>query len=132
MLLVNYHGHKDGLDYVPYDNYIARLHKGERVLTKEENKEYTQADKVFNMPRLVNSNELFKKIEATVNYETSKLSANLTSKATLQLTKDQPKTVTSYTDKGVNVTQNFYDKQATPYEQQKQAKQQMRRLAYGL
>lgn len=84
------------------------------------------------MPRLVNSNELFKRIEATVNYETSKLSANLTSKATLQLTKDQPKTVTSYTDKGVNVTQNFYDKQATPYEQQKQAKQQMRRLAYGL
>lgn len=84
------------------------------------------------MPRLVNSNELFKRIEAIVNYETSKLSANLTSKATLQLTKDQPKTVTNYNDKGVNVTQNFYEKNPTPYEQQKQAKQQMRRLAYGL
>lgn len=36
-------GHKLGLDYVPKDNYVARLHKGERVLTKEENEAYTQA-----------------------------------------------------------------------------------------
>jgi len=28
----------NGLDYVPYDGYVARLHEGERVLTKEENK----------------------------------------------------------------------------------------------
>ena len=31
-------GHADGLAYVPYDNYVARLHEGERVLTKAENK----------------------------------------------------------------------------------------------
>lgn len=37
-------GHKLGLDYVPKDNYVARLHKGERVLTKEENEAYTQAE----------------------------------------------------------------------------------------
>ena len=36
----NLPGHKDGLDYVPYDNYVARLHKGERVLTAKENKDY--------------------------------------------------------------------------------------------
>lgn len=28
---------RSGLDYVPYDNFPARLHEGERVLTKEEN-----------------------------------------------------------------------------------------------
>lgn len=33
-------GHADGLAYVPYDNYVARLHEGERVLTKKENAEY--------------------------------------------------------------------------------------------
>lgn len=33
-------GHADGLAYVPYNNYPARLHEGERVLTKEQNKHY--------------------------------------------------------------------------------------------
>lgn len=31
-----------GLDYVPYNNYIAFLHEGERVLTKQENREYNK------------------------------------------------------------------------------------------
>jgi hypothetical protein len=33
--------HANGLAKVPYDNYIARLHKDERVLTADENKRYT-------------------------------------------------------------------------------------------
>ena len=32
--------HRSGLSYVPRDGYIAELHKGERVLTKEENSNY--------------------------------------------------------------------------------------------
>lgn len=33
--------HANGLAYVPHDNYVAELHKGERVLTAEENTKFT-------------------------------------------------------------------------------------------
>ncbi len=36
----NTKSHATGLDYVPYDNYYARLHRGERVLTAQEAREY--------------------------------------------------------------------------------------------
>lgn len=34
----------NGLDYVPYNNYVASLHEGERVLTKQENERYNKGD----------------------------------------------------------------------------------------
>jgi TP901 family phage tail tape measure protein len=33
--------HANGLSYVPFDGYIAELHEGERVLTKQENQSYS-------------------------------------------------------------------------------------------
>ena len=74
----------------------------------------------------------FEKMKATVDYETTKLSTNLTTKAMLQVEKDQPRTVTNDNGVTINNTQQFYSKNSTPYEEQKQAKQQLRRLAYGL
>jgi len=36
--------HYSGLDSVPYDGYSARLHKGERVMTAKENREYSEGN----------------------------------------------------------------------------------------
>lgn len=48
-------GHKLGLDYVPYDNYIARLHKGERILTAKENEQLIKFEK---MPKVADNTSL--------------------------------------------------------------------------
>lgn len=34
--------HANGLDYVPYNGYVAELHEGERVLTKQQNRDYNR------------------------------------------------------------------------------------------
>lgn len=51
--------HRNGLSYVPRDNYVARLHEGERVLTKGENKEYSKgkgSNKTYILNLTVNNN----------------------------------------------------------------------------
>lgn len=35
-----YPGFRSGLSYVPHDNFLANLHEGERVLTREENRRF--------------------------------------------------------------------------------------------
>ena len=71
--------HKTGLDYVPFDGYIAELHRGERVLTAEENNAYSSAESnefsnTSNSVNTKNSNKSDKKIilNLTVNMSETK------------------------------------------------------------
>lgn len=48
--------HAGGLDYVPKDGYVAQLHKGERVLTAQENKEYSGAKVITTGKQTLNVN----------------------------------------------------------------------------
>jgi TP901 family phage tail tape measure protein len=52
--------HKTGIDYVPYDDYYALLHEGERVLTKEENALYSSptAEQMTRMPRSITRRDI--------------------------------------------------------------------------
>jgi len=79
-----------------------------------------------------NLDSVYKDMKSAVDFETQKLSTNLSATAVLNADKDNAKTTNNDNSTVINNTQNFYEKQATPYEEQKQAKQQLRRLAYGL
>ncbi|MEG2546744.1 MAG: hypothetical protein RSA51_09330 [Niameybacter sp.] len=55
--------HANGLAYVPFDGYVAQLHQGERVLTKEESKQYTGND-ASNKEVVVAINQLISIVKA--------------------------------------------------------------------
>lgn len=60
--------HATGLDFVPYDNYLANLHKGEIVLTAKASEEYRAlgGDK-DRVPRMVTNNSTTNTSTNTVN-----------------------------------------------------------------
>ena len=71
--------HKTGLDYVPFDGYIAELHKGEKVLTAEENNAYSNVENnsfsdIKSSTNTKNSNKTDKRVilNLTINMPTTK------------------------------------------------------------
>lgn len=56
--------HRAGLSHVPFDGYMAELHEGERVLTKQENRNYGQA---ANGQVLITGNTFHVRQESDIN-----------------------------------------------------------------
>ena len=63
--------HANGLDYVPYNGYVAQLHEGERVLTKQENQDYRNGKGnggntyIFQSPKAIDEYEAVRLMEQT-------------------------------------------------------------------
>ena len=102
--------HRLGLSYVPRDGYIAELHEGERVLTKEENSNYRK--KTF-------FKGVKEKIEATFNPNfvidnNENVIENKTRNENNNLVITNSKSTSNYKNNGkaINLTIHFHIKEA--------------------
>lgn len=75
---------------------------------------------------------VYKKMKASVDFETQKISANISATTDLRTAKGNNETITNNNDNGVIVNQNFYEKVKSPYETAKATKNTLRRAAYGI
>lgn len=68
--------HKTGLDYVPYDDYVAVLHKGEMVLPADDAADYRSGGRTGGASTTVN---LYPQTvdEATIDYIYNRFSARM-------------------------------------------------------
>ena len=69
----NVGSHFTGLDYVPYNNYSALLHQGERVLTAEENKAISTSQPVQSIENIFKISSLVVREEADIEKIADKL-----------------------------------------------------------
>lgn len=79
-----------------------------------------------------NISNVYKRMKSAVDFETQKMSANISTVATLKASKDNIKTIQTNNDNGITVNQSFYDKKQSPYEIAKEARNTLRRVAYGI
>lgn len=112
------------------ENYIQPIsdvmNKRKKKITNTAKDLANSVNKSFDIQKI--NDEIYRKMQNAVAMET----ASVTAKATLESNKSQPLIIARDYTTTINNTQQFYSKDSTPYEEQKQAKQQLRRLAYGL
>ncbi len=75
--------HYSGLSYVPYDGYMARLHKGERVLTARENSIYK--DQIIQVNYPMDMGRLDRMIVLLKSIADKELTANIDGKEASRL-----------------------------------------------
>ncbi len=108
------------------ENFAKGMDKGLPKVIEKSKKVAKDIKNSFDIQKI--NDEIYRKMQNAVARE----NASITAKATLEANKSQPLVIARDHTTTINNTQQFYSKESTPYEEQKQAKQQLRRLAYGL
>ena len=123
---------KDELTYMPdmINNLVKGIEKNKYKVAGGAGKLADDLKDNFNLDEL--NNKIVQKMNRAVEIETNAINTDVGIKAIIREENRKPRTVNNDNGTVINNTQNFYEKDTTPYEQQKQAKQQLRRLAYGL
>lgn len=75
--------------------------------------------------------KVYKKMKASVDFETQKISSNISATTELKTARGNSDTITNNNDNGIAVTQNFYEKVQSPYEIAKATRSTLRSLAYA-
>ena len=101
--------HAKGLSIVPYDGYIAELHKGERVLTAKEAQEYNNVLLASIASSYDTPSRDYSGILQSIRSALASSRGNITNKATLQ----------------------FYGEQPSPARTAREVEKTMRRMLYG-
>ena len=117
-----------------YETWMPDMIEGLSKTMKKSSPELYNASKKLSekVADGLDLSSVYGKLQSAISLETGNITAKIKSKALLDETKNTPKSVQN--DNGVSIsnTQNFYNTVSSPYEEQKEAKQQLRRLAYGL
>ncbi len=108
------------------DNFITGIDKETPKMLLKTKKVAKGIKDSFNLDDL--NNHIIQEMNNAVAIETGSINA----KAILQSNREQPIVIARDTQTTINNTQNFYDKQASPYEQQRQSVRQLRGLSYGI
>ena len=91
--------YKTGLEFVPYDGFVAELHKGERVLTAEENKLYNKGH-IVNLYGKSSNNTIVSKVFGSSSVNNHNVNNNDNSKSSIN-------TNTNTSAINLNVTVNY-------------------------
>ncbi len=75
---------------------------------------------------------VYKKMKASVDFETQKISANISANTEIKSARANSQTIQNNNDNGITVNQNFYEKTQSPHEIAKETKNTLRRVAYGV